>query len=454
MQAKKGEAVFNIARLLNIAFMVLSIHICFVRFYNHTLPEVYYWKGKLMIAAVFTVLYLLFADIYDSFDIRTGRVSEILYGQILALLISDTVMYLVLVFIANGFPNILPALAALAAQLIFAAIWSFAAKKAYLALVPPLATAVISDDAAGLERIIASHNLDFQFEVKSTLTSAECAADFASLEGVEAVFLKAVSPVKDEIIKQCAARGIRVFFIPEAGDMFVYGSVKKHMLHLPVLESGRYNPPLMFLAAKRAFDIIFSLLFILILSPFMLIVALAVKLCDRGPVFYKQTRLTQGGKEFEIIKFRSMRVDAEQGRAVLSSGDNDDRITPVGRVIRKIRADELPQLFNILGGSMSFVGPRPERPEIAAVYSRDLPDFSLRLQAKAGLTGYAQVYGKYNTTPEDKLKMDLMYISRPSIAEDFRIIFATLKIIFAPESTEGFEETECRKVSEDEKTDE
>ena len=135
-----------------------------------------------------------------------------------------------------------------------------------------------------------------------------------------------------------------------------------------------------------------------------------------------------------------MRVDAEKGKAVLSSGESDPRITPVGRVIRKIRADELPQLFNILSGSMSFVGPRPERPEIAEIYCSRFPDFSLRLQAKAGLTGYAQVYGKYNTTPEDKLKMDLMYISRPSIAEDFRTVFATIKILFEPESTEGFED--------------
>ena len=133
-----------------------------------------------------------------------------------------------------------------------------------------------------------------------------------------------------------------------------------------------------------------------------------------------------------------MRVDAEKdGVARLSAGDDDDRITPVGRVIRACRMDELPQLFNILAGSMSVVGPRPERPEIAAQYEQEMPEFHLRLQAKAGLTGYAQVYGKYNTMPYDKLQMDLMYIANPSLMEDLKIIFATLRILFERDSVEG-----------------
>jgi lipopolysaccharide/colanic/teichoic acid biosynthesis glycosyltransferase len=170
----------------------------------------------------------------------------------------------------------------------------------------------------------------------------------------------------------------------------------------------------------------------------MLVTALAIKLYDRGPVFYRQVRLTKNGKPFKVLKFRAMRTDAEKdGVARLSTGEKDDRITPVGRFIRKVRIDELPQLFNILGGSMSIVGPRPERPEIAAQYEEELPEFALRLQAKAGLTGYAQVYGKYNTTPYDKLQMDLMYIAHPSFWEDLRIMLATVKILFIPESTEG-----------------
>ena len=171
-----------------------------------------------------------------------------------------------------------------------------------------------------------------------------------------------------------------------------------------------------------------------------MILTILIKL-DGGTALYKQVRLGKNGKEFKVLKFRSMRMDAEKdGVARLSTGDKDDRITKVGHFIRACRLDELPQLINILKGEMSIVGPRPERPEIAAEYLKELPEFSLRLQAKPGLTGYAQVYGKYNTTPYDKLLMDLMYIGKPSLAEDIKICFATVKILFLLESTEGVKE--------------
>lgn len=132
-----------------------------------------------------------------------------------------------------------------------------------------------------------------------------------------------------------------------------------------------------------------------------------------------------------------MKVDAEKDGVARLSSQNDDRITPIGKLIRACRVDELPQLFNILKGDLTCVGPRPERPEIAAQYVKEMPEFSLRLQVKAGLTGYAQVYGKYNTEPYDKLQMDLMYVSKMGIVTDLKIILATIKILFMPESTEG-----------------
>ena len=200
---------------------------------------------------------------------------------------------------------------------------------------------------------------------------------------------------------------------------------------------GRYNPSPEYLVIKRVFDILISGLGLIILSPVMLICAIAIK-TDGGQVLYRQTRLTKDGRKFQVLKFRSMRVDAEKdGTARLSTGNKDERITPVGKYIRAVRLDELPQLINILRGDMSVVGPRPERPEIAGEYEKEMPEFALRLQVKAGLTGLAQVYGKYNTTPYDKLNMDLMYIAHPGLMEDLRICFATVKILFMPESTEG-----------------
>ena len=189
---------------------------------------------------------------------------------------------------------------------------------------------------------------------------------------------------------------------------------------------------------KRAMDIVLSLLAILVSSPILLLIGLCIKLYDKGPVFYTQERLTRDGEAFQIIKFRSMRMDSEKDGAQLAR-KNDDRITPIGRVIRQTHFDELPQIFNILKGEMSFVGPRPERKGIAQEYEQVIPEFGFRLKVKAGLTGYAQIYGKYNTTPYDKLKLDLTYIENYSFWLDIKLMLMTFKIIFQKENTEGID---------------
>jgi lipopolysaccharide/colanic/teichoic acid biosynthesis glycosyltransferase len=184
-------------------------------------------------------------------------------------------------------------------------------------------------------------------------------------------------------------------------------------------------------------DIVLSSIGLIFLSPLFLLITIGIKMEDKGPVIYKQKRLTIGGREFYVYKFRSMRVDAEQDGVARLACVNDNRVTVVGNFIRKVRLDELPQLFNILKGDMSIVGPRPERPEIAQQYEKEMPEFQYRLRVKAGLTGYAQIYGKYNTTPYDKLKLDLHYIQNYSLLLDIMLIFLTTKILFMKESTEG-----------------
>ena len=191
---------------------------------------------------------------------------------------------------------------------------------------------------------------------------------------------------------------------------------------------------------KRLFDIVLALFVLIVTSPIMIITAIAVKACDGGSVFYKQVRCTKDNKEFRIIKFRSMIEEAEKdGKARLAT-KNDDRITPVGSVIRKLRIDELPQLFNVLAGDMSFVGPRPERPEKIKEYTQMMPEFAYRTKVTAGITGYAQVYGKYNTRPYDKLKLDLFYIENFSVWLDLRLMILTLKTLFLIDSSEGVAE--------------
>jgi exopolysaccharide biosynthesis polyprenyl glycosylphosphotransferase len=347
-------------------------------------------------------------------------------------------------FLQRQFPRLWPLLLVQAAQLLISCFWAYAAQGLYYRVFGPKKTAVICDMREGMEKMIEQYGLTGKYDVKASLSVTDCLKDDmkALQDGeIEAAFLCGVhSHERNILLKYCVMHDIDVYVIPRVGDVIMSGARRMHMFHLPVLMVRRYTPTPEFYFVKRLFDVVASGLALVLLSPVMLAVAIAIR-SDGGPAFYKQVRLTTDGRKFRIIKFRSMRVDAEKdGKARLSTGDSDDRVTKVGRVIRKVRLDELPQLINIFKGDMSFVGPRPERPEIAAEYEKELPEFSLRLQAKAGLTGYAQVYGQYNTTPYDKLQMDLQYISHPSLWEDLRIILATIKILFQKESTEGVAE--------------
>ena len=220
------------------------------------------------------------------------------------------------------------------------------------------------------------------------------------------------------------------------------GTTEMHIFDTPIYLIREYALTVEQRAMKRLIDFFCSFILLILTSPFMLIVAICVKVYDGGPVLYKQVRCTVGGKEFKILKFRSMRVDAEKDGVARLASQKDDRITPVGHVIRACRLDELPQLWNIFKGDMSFIGPRPERPEIIAQYEKEMPEFNFRMKVKAGLAGYAQVYGKYNTTPYDKLKLDLTYIENYSIWLDLKLMLLTLKILFKPDSTEGVDATQ------------
>lgn len=449
MSKVKHDIALRIAKTIGIIFISLPFFFCWFGYYSAGIHVPFSAWGNLIMMGLFVLLYTQLGRIYDAFLISTQRISELIYGQFLAAVASDAIMYLVICLLSARFRNLLPGLAAVAGQLMMASVWAFAANKWYFHVFPPRVSAIIYDTRKGMDRLINEYGYDKKYDVRKNLHVDECLADLSALDGVSTVFLSGIhSHERNIILKYCIAHGIDVFVIPRIGDIIMSGASAMHMFHLPMLRVGRYMAGPEYLLVKRVMDILLSLVALIVLSPLFLITAIAVKAYDGGPVFYKQVRLTKDGREFKILKFRSMRVDAEKdGIARLSTGDKDERITPVGRIIRKCRIDELAQLWNILAGDLSIVGPRPERPEIAAQYCEEMPEFALRLQAKAGLTGYAQVYGKYNTTPYDKLQMDLMYIAHPSIVEDLKIVFATVKILFMPESTEGVSEGQTTAMS-------
>ena len=252
---------------------------------------------------------------------------------------------------------------------------------------------------------------------------------------------------RNQLLKFCFEKNIRCYCSPKISDIMIMSSEKMHMFDTPLLLFRNRGLTVEQQVIKRVFDIVVSFLMLAGLSPLLALIALLVKCYDGGPVLYSQERLTKDGRVFRILKFRSMRVDSEKAGARLAMKD-DDRITPVGKILRNIHFDELPQLINILRGDMSIVGPRPERPEIAAEYTKEIPELPFRLKVQAGLTGYAQVYGKYNTTPYDKLKLDLTYIENYSFFMDLQLIATTVKILFQKENTEGVEHWQTTASSE------
>lgn len=434
-----SNLILKFIKFIDPLVITVPFAISWLYFYVNFMEQPFMYRGSTVIILLFFLLYIVFGKVYDGFLISTNTISEIVYSQSLAAIISDGILYVVICLLTEGIANIIPMIMIFLAQVLLSAIWALIAHKWYFNTHEPQKTTVVFGTREEMEQLISDYGFDKKFQVQDSIDVLTCVEDLSMLNDSECVFLSGIrSRERNVILKHCIAHDIRVYMLPRIGDIILSGAEKVHMFHLPMLRVERYNPSPIFLIAKRTFDIVSSGVVALVLSPVMAITAIIIKATDGGPVFYKQVRLTKDGRRFKVLKFRSMRVDAEKdGIARLSTGDNDVRVTSVGKIIRKIRVDELPQLFNILKGDMSVVGPRPERPEIATQYCEVMPEFELRLQAKAGLTGYAQVYGKYNTTPYDKLQMDLMYIAKPNFFEDLRIIFATIKILFIPESTEG-----------------
>lgn len=447
----RHDLTLAVIQLFSIAAMTAVFGICWFVFYAEKIYIPFYFHGDWFVIALFSLIYFLLCNAYNAFDIRLQGFSETIYSQTLSLFITDAIMFCVTCLLERRAADIRPVLAMFVVHTAIAALWCLTTGKWYLVNFPPKRSAIIFGGREGIDSLIDQYGLKNRFQVNFTMDTQTCIRDISVLKDVETVFLSDVSSsVRNEILKYCVDNDIEVYVTPRIGDTIMRSARQVHMFHLPVLQVGRYHPSPWYLLFKRCFDIVASGLALIVLSPFLLITAIAIKIDDGGPVFYTQDRLTKDGRIFKIHKFRSMRVDAERdGVARLSTGENDDRITRVGRFIRKTRIDELPQLIDILRGDLSVVGPRPERPEIAAQYEESMPEFRLRLQAKAGLTGYAQVYGKYNTQPYDKLKMDLMYLANPSVMEDLKICFATVKILFMSESTEGVAEGQITAAVEE-----
>lgn len=433
--------LLRLVKLLNVVLVTLPFIYVWYELYGSEILNPFKRRGNWLIIVSFVLLYILITHTYDGFLINIAHVTDIVYSQFLALVITNVAMYIVISLLSKRLVSPHWLLLMFFVQLSICVLWAILANKWYYSFFPPKRTAIIYDKRKGMEELIDEYGLNRKYDIQKVLHIGDCVNSPNILNGCQTVFLSGIhSTDRNVVIKYCIEHNITALVIPRVGDLIMSSASRMHIFHLPILRVNRYKPTLEYSLIKRLLDIVLSIAALIVFSPIVLITAIAIAIDDGRPIFYKQARLTKDGKVFNIIKFRSMKKDAEKEvGAILSSGEKDARITRVGRVIRRVRIDEIPQLVNIIKGDMTIVGPRPERPEIAALIEKRLPEFRLRLQMKAGLTGYAQVYGKYNSAPYDKLQMDLMYIANATIFEDIKIILATIKILFQLESTEGID---------------
>ena len=436
---------------LDVLLVTGAFWLCWQHFYQNRIDHPFYYLGNLIMAFLFGLFYYSISHLYNGYSVPISRIYELVYSQTLAACLSDGLLYLMILLINRHYITFLPFLPTLVLQFFLIVGWTVAAHQWYFHQFPPKKTVVILGQGQNVDALVKQYGMDVHFDVQSVVPVEECLKDLPGTIGqAEVVFCCGLhSHNRNLVTKYCVAHKISTYVIPRIGDVIMDSARKVHLFHLPMMAVQRYNPSPEYLIMKRAYDIALSLVALVLFAPIMAVVAAAIKATDGGDIFYRQARLTKDGKVFQVLKFRSMRMDAEKdGVARLSTGENDPRVTKVGRFIRAVRFDELPQLLNILKGDMAIVGPRPERPAISAQYAQAMPECNLRLQAKCGLTGYAQVYGQYNTTPYDKLLLDLMYIAKPSLFEDFKIIFATVKILFMKESTAGVAEGQVTAEAE------
>lgn len=451
---KKREQFKRLINFLE-GFVILAAHtviFAFVWYGSYVKQlEIPFWRrGDWAVIGVYALILFLLTHLYGGFKIGYLRLMDVLYSQILSLLCANVVAYIQVVLISRKYLSSVPLLKMTAVQIVVILLWVFICKLIYAALYPPRQMLLVCYDRDPDDMIEKMSSRQDKYEICDIADLNEESLDSVCemVKDYEAVLIYDIPAYERNIIlKRCFTESVRTYVTPKISDILLRGADNIHLFDTPLYLSRNQGLSADQLLFKRMLDLAVCLPVSILLMPLFLIIALLIKVYDGGPVLYKQPRLTVNGKVFNIYKFRSMCMDSEKGGAQLAK-KNDDRITPVGRVLRALHFDEFPQLINIIKGDMSLVGPRPERPEIAAQYKEIIPEFDFRLKVKAGLTGYAQVYGKYNTTPYDKLKLDLTYIENYSFWLDIKLMFLTFKILFQKENTEGIDANQITAVKE------
>lgn len=420
--------------------------------YDEGIFPAYFGYGKYVLSGVYALLVMMLFFNFDGFKFGYLKTTDEIVSQWIALLIGNFITYWQLCLIANVVITPIPVIALMFADMVVSTVCVYIFSQIYHHLyVPKNMVMIYGSDSSILLKLKMENRAD-KYRITKLISSTEPTAHiFAQLPNYDGVIINDVSAeLRNDILKYCYRNQIRTYVAPKISDIILGGATDITLFDTPLLLVRGRGLTAPQRVCKRVMDVILCLLSLVVTLPLMMCIALAIKIEDGGPVFFKQKRATIGGKEFEMLKFRSMVPGAEKDGEVIPAVENDPRITKVGRFIRSCRLDELPQILNILKGDMSIVGPRPERLEHIEAYSKDIPEFVFRMKIKGGLTGYAQIYGKYNTSPYDKLRLDLMYIEKYSLLLDLKLILMTIRVMLMKDSTEGFDKIEELEKQKDE----
>ena len=412
-------------------------------FNDQMLQSPFFRRGNWLMIFLYGVLLAFFMKMYGGYKVGYLKKGNLIYSQILSVIFLNIFTYLQIAVLDKRFFS--PVVIILMTFVDAAAIvlWTLIFEKLYSWMYPPRRMLLVAGDRSDYHLLEKMNTREDKYEIRDVISYRKGFEKFTEkVRDFDGVIIGDMpSHDRNLILKYCYEKNIRTYAVPKISDILLKSSDELNLFDSPLFLSRNGGLTIEQEAAKRVLDLILALTAAVVTLPFFAVIALAVKLTDRGPVFYTQTRLTKNGKPFEIYKFRTMIQNAEAVSGARLAAEKDPRILPVvGTLLRRTRLDELPQIYNILKGDMSIVGPRPERPELAAEIEKEIPEFSYRLKVKAGLTGYAQVYGKYNTTSYDKLKLDLTYIRNYSMLLDLKLILMTPKIMLMKESTEGVKE--------------
>ena len=436
------------ANFIILLFEILSFSYVWFEYYRSTT----YHNGDAIVIGMYALFMFLITKALNGYKNSYMRSMDLCLSHMLAVIFAAMVGHIFICMVWSDYVDVLPIVIMAVVQIVFDVLWVILVRRIYVHIYPPRRVILIYGNyplETFLKKLDARQD---RYEVCEILNYQKgferICSDVLDFEGVFLYDLPAEE--RNEIVKYCYEHSIRTYIVPKITDIIMKCSDHLYLVDTPISLSRNYGLNIDDRILKRLTDIIVSFAALVVLSPIMLIIAIAIKLYDGGNVFYKQLRLTRNGKMFMIYKFRSMKNDEDdKGKNARLASKSDSRITPIGKVIRNLHLDELPQLFNVLKGDMSLVGPRPERPEIFLKYEKSIPQFDFRLKVKAGLTGYAQVYGKYNTSPIDKLKMDLTYIQQYSYWLDIKLMLLTLKIMFRKESSEGIDDKKLTALPSD-----